>query len=307
MKTINSLFILYVLCLLTACNENALDSLSGKYAMDGYTFNKVENQTTDKLKKGVKAINMTLTDASGNSLALRLGSDEWILPAGTYVYANTVSAGKQYSATLNGNVNITAGDIDVAIINGQYLINGLLTTSTGQRFRFNYRGTTTFTVGVDDPEASGYTVIMSTSAVSVTDWTTGKTTNYPELTKYTFTVSDPNGQEVASLNAINKANANISEVTGTYTIQGSPTTSWLMDSGWVLSQYNMAGGSYYTDANKVKQYITAGKITISAVQGIEGDMLYSFSGSELTTSTNKDVLGTGTFNYKYANLSIKGN
>lgn len=299
MKKINVLWVL-LLCLLAACSEDSVDALSGKYAMNRYVFDSAVQKPTEKLSKGIKALVMTLTDGT-DSLAISFGSSEWVLAEGVYTPVTSVADKNQCFAVLNKEQVVVSGNLEVALPKeNTYYISGLLTDADGTRFKVNYKGTLSFEVGEDDPEASGYTAILSTSAVTVYDanW---QPVVYPDVTKYTFMLTDPDGNDVGSFDAINVNNAEATSLVGTYTIQGNSTTPWLMDNGWVVPDYNMAGGSYYVNAG-VKQYITGGTVTISAVEGVEGDMLYSFTGTGLTTTTAAGVSGTGSFSIKFATL-----
>ena len=86
MKKIFSLWMLLAAVLLGACEES-LDDLTGRYDFDRYRFTEVTEQSTDKLPKGIKVLNMTLADAEGNALEIGFGSREWVLQTGTYTVA----------------------------------------------------------------------------------------------------------------------------------------------------------------------------------------------------------------------------
>lgn len=300
MRKINSLIILLVLCFLGACSEDAIESLDGKYDLDRYQFDEVTQEPTEKLQKGVKLLKMKLSDGT-NSLVLGIGSNEWVLQEGTYSPTATVAGNNQYSAVLNGSTIAVSGDLDISLLEKTYYINGLLSDASGNRFKVDYKGALSFEIGEDDPESSGYVAILSTSMVVIYDanW---QPVVYPDVTKYTFTLTDPDGNDAGSFDAVNVNNAETSSLAGTYTIQGNSTDPWLMDNGWVVPDYGMAGGSYYVDSDGTKQYITGGTVTVSAVEGINGDILYSFSGTGLTTSKSTGETGTGSFNIKFATL-----
>ena len=70
---------------ITSCDSDSIEGLSGTFSDVNFCdFTTATVQPTDKLGKGVKALNTTYTDAAGNTLTLRFGSKEWILPEGTY-------------------------------------------------------------------------------------------------------------------------------------------------------------------------------------------------------------------------------
>ncbi len=313
MKKIYYLVMLPILCLLCACNEDSVSELTGKYDMDRYLFTRAETQPTEKLGGGVKALNVTLTDDAGNQLMLRVGSNEWVLLEGVYTWAETVAAHRQYSATLKEGAgttssttgttkSVTGGTLEVTLVGDTYYILGLLETAGGGVFKCDYKGSLSFEIGEDDPEPSGYTVVLATSPVTTTDefW---NTIVHEGVTKYTFTIQDPDGEEAALFDAINVENMETPALAGTYTIQGSPTEPWLMDNGWAFPEWNIAGGSYYVDDAGVKQYITSGQITVSVAESLDGDKLYSFSGNGLGVVTSEgDESGGGSFNIRFCTL-----
>lgn len=303
-----------VLLLLTACTDE-MDGLTGKYTLDTCNLTKVSKQTTTKLGKGVKKIEMTLTDGS-NTLQLAFATKEWVLPAASYNYMP--ATGDDYAAAItNGgfaarliegeNEIILGAETTIAITkdaDGVYDITLISIIEGGHNVKAVYSGLIDFEIGEDDPEASGYTISIVENAV-----TDANNTIYPELTKYAITISDPNGVAVCELDAVNKAGLTLTDLAGTYTIQGYPTEKWLMDNGWVvyMPEYNlkMAGGTFFTDANGVKQYVTSGQIKITTAEDAEGNPLYSFSGSNLNTLTAENVAGAGgAFNVLFATQLI---
>lgn len=291
MKIKNIFLLLAGLFVANACSDDAIDDLNGTYNIDRYNFTQIAQKETQKLHKGVKSLNMTLSDGE-HSADISFGSKEWTLAAGTYSVVDAVAQGSEYSLMIDGSRVAKAGDLDVSIIGDTYIFNGLLTDASGNKFKVDWRGPLSFVIGEDDPEASGYTVAIVENAV-----TDANGTVYDGLTKYAITVSDPTGTAVAEFDAVNKSGLSMEQLAGTYTIQGYPTEVGLMDNGWVVyyPEYymEMAGGTYYTDNSGVKQYVTGGQITIKAQEGIDGQMLYSFSGSDLPSLTAQNVASTG--------------
>ena len=58
-----------VMCGLTACDNDSIDGLSGEFSDITFcNFTSASVQTTDKLGKGVEALNTSFTDAAGNTL-----------------------------------------------------------------------------------------------------------------------------------------------------------------------------------------------------------------------------------------------
>ncbi len=288
---------------LTACSDNAVDDLNGDYAdMVVCATATATVQPTVKLGKGIKSLNVDFNDAGGDKLSVSFRSSEWILQSGTYAIDDAVAQGK-CQATANG-VQLTSGDANVNVINGKYYISGLFEDTQGKRYKLDYKGQLEFVVGEDDPEPSGYTVTMTEQQVYSYDWSTGQTTVYDGVTKYSLTVNSPEGATTLYLDLINASGASFTTLAGSYTVQGSAHEAWLCDNGWVVPDYNMAGGSYYVDADGVKQYVTSGKIELSTATSSEGATLLNISASALGTVTGdgKTTSSTGGFSVKFASI-----
>ena len=293
---------------LAACDSDSIEDLSGEFS--DVTFCDFNNATvlpTDKLSKGIKALNTSFTDASGHNLTLRFGSKEWILGEGTYQPVADVSKAGTYSGTVNGAA-IDEGTIDVNLVGETYFINGLITTSDNNQYKVSYKGPMTFVIGIDDPESSGYTMSIQTSAVSVFDWNTFTQTDYPDVTKYTITVSDPSGKQVACFDVINGNDKTPEQLAGTYMVESYSHVPMLIDAGYSIPEYGMAGGSCFMDDNGNMQYIVGGgPIEITTVTGIDGSTLYSFKGTDISTVDIAGTSGTGSFNIPYVSyLEVKG-
>ena len=305
MKTyIGSIFSLFIagLCF-TACDNDALDGMQGVYAdMQNYTSQEAIVQPTTKLKKGVKALNVDIKDVKGTTIQVSFGSTEWILPAASYTVAETV-ANKTCVVKVNGEA-MKSGDIDVSLIGGKYYLNGLFANAAGQRVKLNYVGELAFVVGQDDPEASGYMMMIDEQPVTSYDWATGQTTVFPGVTKYSVSVTSPEGATTLYLDLINASGNTATGIVGTYTVQGNAHDAWLCDNGWVNPAYNVAGGSYYVDASGVKQYITSGQIEVSTAMSSEGAALFNLVAKDLgtTTADGKTISTTGSFSVKFASL-----
>lgn len=301
-KYIGSILSLFIagLCF-TACDNDALDGMQGVYAdMQNYTSQEAIVQPTTKLKKGVKALNVDIKDVKGTTIQVSFGSTEWILPAASYTVAETV-ANKTCVVKVNGEA-MKSGDIDVSLIGGKYYLNGLFANAAGQRVKLNYVGELAFVVGQDDPEASGY--MMTIDEQQVYDWTTGQATLIPGVSKYSVSVISPEGATTLYLDLINAPGKTATGIVGTYTVQGNAHDAWLCDNGWVVPDYNMAGGSYYVDASGVKQYITSGQIEVSTAMSSEGAALFTLVAKNLgtTTADGKTTSTTGSFSVKFASL-----
>ena len=303
-KYIGSILSLFIagLCF-TACDNDALDGMQGVYAdMQSYTSQEATVQPTTKLKKGVKALNVDIKDVKGTTIQVSFGSTEWILPAASYTVAETV-ANKTCVVKVNGEA-MKSGDIDVSLIGGKYYLNGLFANAAGQRVKLNYVGELAFVVGQDDPEASGYMMMIDEQPVTSYDWATGQTTVFPGVTKYSVSVTSPEGATTLYLDLINASGNTATGIVGTYTVQGNAHDAWLCDNGWVNPAYNVAGGSYYVDASGVKQYITSGQIEVSTAMSSEGAALFTLVAKNLgtTTADGKTTSTTGSFSVKFASL-----
>jgi enterochelin esterase-like enzyme len=166
----------------------------------------------------------------------------------------------------------------------------------------------TFIIGEDDPEPSGYTMNIQTNTVEIMDWTTWQSTSYPDVTKYSITVCDPSGAQVAYFDVINGNNKKAQQLTGSYTIVGDAHDPMQISAGYSLPEYGMAGGSSYLDASGNMQYVTGGTVEITTATGIDGSTLYSLKGTGLSSI---DAAGNnttnGSFNIMFVSyLEIKG-
>lgn len=304
MKKIYSLLLLPLAALAFSCSDDVIDDLSGQYSenLERYNYTTGTTGETQKLRKGLKNLHVVLADAAGSTMDLQAVSSEWILPEGNYAPVAAIGAdtrANQYCATVDGDA-ISDGSLSVSTIGSDYYISGLLTGDSGKRYVVNYRGPLSFTVGIDDPEPSGYTIALKIDPVTVTDMTTWQTTVIPGVNKYTMSITDPNGADAAFFEAINTEGLSMDKLPGTYTIAGSPTEPWLIDNGWLVPQYGMAGGAYIVAPDGEKRYINSGSIKIESAMGITGETLYSFSGEGLGFITAAGGSGTTSFSIRFA-------
>lgn len=305
MKKLYYILLLPLITLLGACSDDVVDDLSGTYNdIERITFTGEKTLPTDKLKKGLKYLNMEFTAEGDVSLSLRVVSPEWTLQSGSYTPIEDLEAPKAqqfYGFVSHGTQaagRFTKGTLEVNLVNGIYYISGFFSAEDGKRYVLNFRGPIEFEIGVDDPEASGYTITMKAEPVIITDYTTWQTVVVPGVNKYTIAVSDPNGADAAFFEAINKEGLDLEQLMGSYTIAGSPTEPWLIDNGWLVPEYGMAGGAFVV-ANGEKQYITAGKVTFSSVTGIDGSTLFNFSGEGLKYITVAGGSGDAALNIRF--------
>jgi len=308
MKKFRYIIMLLAVIGFTACDSDSIEDLQGTFSDITFCdFNNANVLPTTKLSKGVKALNTQFTDAEGNTLSLSFGSKEWILGEGSFSPVATVSTAGTYAGTINGST-ISEGNVDVSLVEDIYFIAGLVKTTDGKQYKTYYKGPLTFIVGEDDPEPSGYTMSIQTSAVAIMDWTTWQTTNYPDVTKYTITVCDPNGAQVATFDVINGNDKTAEQLTGSYTIVSDAHDAMQISAGYSLPDYGMAGGSSYVDAAGNTQYLTGGgTVEITSAEGIDGSTLYSFKGTGLGTTDAAGATGTGSFNIMFVSfIEVKG-
>lgn len=307
--------ILYIALLmmgfLSSCSNDVIDDLSGKYDnVDRLNLTTAQVGTTGKLKKGIKCLNVDFTDAGGNKVNLAVASAEWVLGKGEYTpvaeIANPAVAGT-YAATITSGgatKKVDAGNIQVNLLGDIYYISGLV-RSGSDTFVINYKGSLSFEIGVDEPEASGYVATLSVAPVTITDYTTWQTTVVAGVQKYGFAITDPDGKDVAFFEAVNTENLAPEALGGTYTIAGNVTQPFQIDNGWLVPDYGMAGGAYVTSPTGEKQYITAGQISFSFNKLEDGSVLASFSAKGLTFSTMTGGAGNVDLSVKFATVARK--
>lgn len=303
MKTFKYILMLLVMVGFTACDSDSIEGLKGEFSDITFcNFNSGNVLPTEKIGKGIKALNVQLADATGNNLSLRFGSKEWILGEGTFLAVSEVSADGTYSGTINGAA-INEGNIDVSFVDGTYFISGLVKTADGKQYKPYYKGELTFIVGEDDPEPSGYTMTIQESEVAIMDWTTFQNTVYPDVTKYTITVNDPAGNQVGMFDVINSNNKEAAQLAGSYTIVGDAHEAMQISAGFSVPDYGMAGGTSYLDDSGKMQYLTGGAVEITTAKSAEGETLFSFKGTGLETIDAAGTTGSGAFNFMFISLA----
>ena len=302
MKQFKYIILLLAVCLFASCSENSIEDLNGVFGDITFCdFTNATVQPTDKLGKGIKALNTAFSDANGNAMTLSFGSKEWILGEGTYLPVSPLTTAGTYSGTINGAV-ITDGNVDVNIVDNIYFISGMVKTGDEKNYKeykVYYKGPLAFVIGEDDPEPSGYTMSIQTSTVSIFDWSTFVQTDYPDVTKYTITINNPDGNQVALLDVINGNNLKADQLAGTYAIIGDAHDPMQINGGFSMPEYSMAGGTCYVDNAGNTQYLLGGTVEITTATGIDGSTLYSFKGTGLNTIDLAGNNGTGAFNIMF--------
>lgn len=296
---LNKLYIIGFLisaCLsLASCNDDSIDGLSGEYDMNRYQFTSCENLPTDKLGKGVKALNFTLSDGNHTG-KIKVASSEWILPSGTYNVEPEVKTNGTMSVSFDG-VDMYEGKMDVSIVGDVYLLNGLFKDATGKSYLLNYKGAMDFVVGIDDVEPGNEWIYVYESEVKdANGWVV------ENLTKYSVWVNDAEGNNLLMVDLINRPGLTFDELIGQYSFQSYPGEAWLADVGWVWGEWN--GGSFFVDSDNTKQFILEGKIDVTSALATNGQRVYSFNGANLLTILADGKNSSGSFSIAYANLFV---
>ena len=113
---------------------------------------------------------------------------------------------------------IASGDVEVTLLGDTYYIDGLFMSKTGKQYSCDYKGSISFEIGEDDPEASGYTTVLTTSPVYLLDTNNQPIGIVPGVSQYSFAVSDPDGNGVAQFDLINKENMPLEALAGSYSV-----------------------------------------------------------------------------------------
>ena len=278
--------------------------------MERRVYKNIVAQSTDKLRKGVKQLNLKFADEAGNEWDLRLGSKDWVLQNGVFKAKllekleesdikseedkikpkEPLTAGLLYSIV--GQDTIASGDLEVTLLGDTYYIDGLFMSKTGTQYSCDYKGPITFEIGEDDPEASGYTTVLTTSPVYLLDANNQPVGIVPGVSQYSFAVSDPDGNGVAQFDLINKENMPLEALAGSYSVTGKSEAGSMAQGNALPAEWGgWSWGSYFI-ANDAKQYIFGGTLNIAVATGMEGETLFTFSGKGLNTTLGMDATGS---------------
>lgn len=154
-----------------------------------------------------------------------------------------------------GQDTIASGDLEVTLLGDTYYIDGLFMSKTGTQYSCDYKGPITFEIGEDDPEASGYTTVLTTSPVYLLDANNQPVGIVPGVSQYSFAVSDPDGNGVAQFDLINKENMPLEALAGSYSVTGKSEAGSMAQGNALPAEWGgWSWGSYFI-ANDAKQYI----------------------------------------------------
>ena len=297
MKKIYQIIALLMCCVCWACSDDTNEDLNNS-RISLYKFRSVTEQSTNKLKKGVKALNMALTNEDGDKLLLTIGCSEWILKPTSYSLVDQVTVDKQFSAVLTSNgslVNFANGTLDVSLIKDTYYIIGVFYTDFEKKVRCEFRGPISFVIGEDEPEPSGYTTTMKVSPIYIRDQNGQVTGVVDGVAQYSFAISDPSGNAVGQFDLINTAGlSSADELAGSYTAVNGAQAVGTMNAGnaFPMAWGGSSWGSFFIPEGGAKNFIQGGTVTLTTAVSSEGETLLTFSGSGLNTTLGMDENST---------------
>ena len=137
--------------------------------------------------------------------------------------------------------------------------------------------------------------MLIVSPVNITDQSGQVTGTVPGVSKYAFTISDPDGNNVAMFEMINAENLEAPALAGEYTVKDNAQDALSMASGMQMPAEWGGGswGSYLVNPKGTKEFLKAGgKISIILAKATGGGHLYTFSGSGLGTTLGMNVDGS---------------
>jgi hypothetical protein len=287
--------------LLTACESNAIDPLSGKYPEpENYALNAVLSQN---VVKGETTRSFTLELGAGSEyLSIEFVGNRlnYFLAPGSYTIAGrgeakagNYVAGDTYWVTSGAKLKLINGTIFVELTGETYTIRGVVMLEDGSIIKIAYTGVIVFEA---DPPSFTYSI----EAIKPYAWTADGTTYIPvegsQLNKISV-LSD--GQSIAYFEIVTEENP--SSLTGTYPVKAVNSLERAVVQGqylnlaWFGVPFDMVveGGSYYMEG-ETKLFIREGNIHIT-----------DSNGALSLTATNlalQDIASQGAF----GNLPAKG-
>ncbi|GHV21514.1 hypothetical protein FACS189428_2040 [Clostridia bacterium] len=295
MKKILVLFtyLLALACILTSCENDVIDPLSGKYPIpENYTLNKVLVQNVQKNEKS-RTFTLTLstdglngiTNGTGDYLMIEfIGSrNNYFLVAGAYTAAANASSpatgtyipgqdnasGTYWYSINNGAVanklKVREGRLDVAKNGDTYTISGLLMLEDKSILKIAYSGSVIFP---EDPPVYTYSLEVQKTYAWTADGTNYTPVAGSQLNKFTVFAD---GSKTAYIEIVTAENP--ASLSGTYPVSGeirdangAVVQGIYMDLSAYVPGWIIEGGSYLYDGEN--QYISAGNISIVDKGGI---------------------------------------
>ncbi len=233
-----------------------------------------------------------LSSATDKATVVFAGKGEY-LAAGTYTQSEVASDKGRYYLLGKTTVNGVAVEFGNVHINDEG-IQGYVSCG-GETVHFTWAGEQPWKEPADAPgeggeggegSASGYTA-TETVAPTVLSGSDGSTTPVEGVETHTITISDAEGNVVATFEALTEEGA--ASIEGEYTVQGYPDAPGLMGNGWDFMGF-MGGGTTFT-VDGVK-YLVAEGSTITITKQANGK--YTFSGTITSTTTDGATAGPTT-------------
>ena len=275
MKTVLKSFIntMLLALLLVSCQEDALDSLTGKYLPpETCDFSLIESQNREKVGS-LFGFTINLKDEGSNTLNLKFVAADYALPASDYTPSDT-PANKTYlvgsgGSTCNGQ-QISKGTISVSLNGNNYTMEGILYLADETVVKM----TASFSIVYEYIPIFTYSIDTQTPALD------GNGNAIAGTTKHMITVRG-DGVVYAYFEVI--ASETALSLNGTYAIKdginaaGQINNGYYLDLAWYGYAGVQEGGSYYIK-NGEKQYLRAGGGDITIVD--DGETL-TFTGDNL--------------------------
>ena len=214
----------------------------------------------------------------GFYVSISLDNAEAAIPDGTYkMVKDSTSSGTCRIKLNDGSAykRVTSGEVSVSSGEGTARLTIGMTVNQVTEYTFVYEGSLAFDI---DLTPSGNTLIVTKGDVLAYG------VPVKGLSKYTVTVMDPSRNTIAGLEIVGKADRNLSELVGDYTVTSSATSAGTMVAG--VAGWDSGSGSFYTDDRNVQKYITGGEIRIISTKDNDGTDYFSISGSGLTTNVS---------------------
>jgi hypothetical protein len=297
------------LMLFTACEQEAIDPLTGKYPVpENYALSSLLSQD---VVKGATIRTFTLEFGdTGQRLSVEfVGSRlSYFLPPNAYTIANRADAkagnyvagdaeGGTYWVASGSKLKLTDGTIFVTLNGDTYTISGTVMLENESIIKFAFTGAIVFE---PDPPAFTYTLEVTKPYAWTTDGTTFNPVEGSQLNRITV-LSD--GIQVAYFEIVT-AEAPASYA-GTYPfsgmitdVNGAVVAGVYMDLSAYVPGLIIEGGSHLLDDSD-KQYISAGNITIADNGG--GALTFTSDNlSIIDKATGQPKPGVRSINYQEA-------
>ncbi|MDR3286262.1 MAG: hypothetical protein LBT27_02310 [Prevotellaceae bacterium] len=329
MKHILKLFagtiVIAVICTFTACENDAIDHMSGKYPVpEDYALS---NLLLQNVQKNESSRTVTLIVSTSGLTAPNAGTGSYLtieflsprlnhfLRDGSYTIANQSTArvgnyvegynggGTYWVDVANGaeskKLKVTDGTLSVGKNDDNYTIRGTVLLEDNSMVKINYTGTIVFE---PDPPSLTYKLKVTKPYAWTTDGTTYTPITGSQLN--TITVLSE-GIELAVLDVITEENP--TTLAGTYQVKAVTALERAVAQGVYMDIAGWFGvpgipvteaPSYYLD-NEIKMFIREGAITITDNNGTLGITGSNLGNQDPSTQFAFGVFATrGSFDYQ---------